>query len=68
MYIQQKIAYERNHSLDLKNGECCICSFPLELHAKGINATATKMSKSKKNPKKQNDFDIIKEHKFQEIF
>ena len=56
MELREKIDYERSHSVDLVNDKCCICKFPLQINAKGIQATAKEMSYV--------DFYIRKEYKF----
>ena len=56
LFVQQKIDYEKKHLVDWEKGKCCICNFPLEINAKGVDVPAKEMSYL--------DFNIRKEHKF----
>ena len=48
--------YEKEHPIDWENGKCCICNFPLEIKAKGVDVNAKEMGYLDLFIRKQNKF------------
>lgn len=54
--LDKKIRYEKEHPIDWENGKCSICSFLLEIKAKGVDFNAKEMGYLDLFIRKQNKF------------